>query len=89
MDKFTVTESTIFYLLSAIDCWKQLRLDIIGAFMSLFVYVVCASTDGFIPPSMLLVAITYSNVLPGLCSMLVTVMSNVESAFNRYVKLMD
>ena len=88
MDKFTLQESTVFCLLTMVDCWKQLRLDVIGSLMSFFVYALAASTDNFIPPSMLLVAITYSNTLPGLCSMFVTVVSNVESAFNSVDRIM-
>ena len=81
-------ESTIFYLSQLVDCWKQLRLDIIGAVMSLFVYIVAASTHGFIPPALLLVAITYTNTLPSLCSNLVSVLSNVETAFNSVERIM-
>ena len=83
IEKCVVSESTIYYLMQMVDCWKQIRLDVIGAAMSLFVYVLTASTTNFISPALLLVAITYSNMLPSICSNLVTVLSNVETAFNR------
>ena len=88
LEKSVVKESTIFYLLQMVDSWKQLRLDFIGALMSLFVYVLAASTTNFLPPKLLLVAITYSNNLPALCSNLVTIISNVESAFNSVERIM-
>lgn len=88
MDGYIAQESTVFYLLTLIDCWKQVRLDVLGAFVSLFVYVLAASTDNFIPPAMLLVAITYSTTLPNLCSMMVTVLSTLESAFNSVERIM-
>ena len=88
LDRYVLHESTVFSLLALVDSWKQVRLDVIGATMSLFVYILAASTNSFISPGLLLVAITYSNVLPALCSMLVSVLSNVESAFNSVDRIM-
>ena len=89
LESYVVVESTSYYLLGLVSCWKQVRLDLIGALMSLFVYVLCASTNGFISTSMFLVAVTYSQALPGICSMLVNAVSDAESAMNSVERIMQ
>jgi ATP-binding cassette subfamily C (CFTR/MRP) protein 1 len=88
MDRAVIKESTIFYLQQLLDNWKQVRLDMSGTFMSLFVYILAASTRNFISPRLLLVAVTYSNVLPLQCSNMVTILSTVESSFNSVERIM-
>jgi ATP-binding cassette subfamily C (CFTR/MRP) protein 1 len=88
LNKAVLKESTIFYIQQLLDQWKQVRLDIAGSCIALFIYILAASTRNFISPRLLLVAVTYSNILPIQCSNMVTILSTVESSFNSVERIM-
>lgn len=88
MEKVILHESTCYYLISLVNSWKSLRLDIIGASMSFFVYSLAALTSDFISVEMLLIAINYSQSLPLLCGSLVSIVSATERVMDSVERVM-
>lgn len=62
--------------------WLAIRLDSIGAFISFFIAVLAASTNGFIPASFVALGLTYSFQLTTYLKFLVRMLSTGEAQMN-------
>lgn len=81
------TQSTCLLLMHGLNSWLFLRLDILGATISFFIYIIAFGFDNLMTDGNFVVAVFLSSSIPGVLSMLVNISSELEASFTSLEKI--
>lgn len=81
------TQSTCLLLMHGLNSWLTLRLDILGATISFFIYVIAFGFRDLISSGNFVVAVFLSSSIPSLLSMLIYKSSELEASFTSLEKI--
>jgi ATP-binding cassette, subfamily C (CFTR/MRP), member 5 len=87
MTEKLTTQSTCLLLMHGLNSWLTLRLDILGATISFFIYIIAFGFRDLISSGNFVVAVFLSSSIPAVLSMLVYISSELEASFTSLEKI--
>ena len=82
MQKNVEAESLAWVLGFMIKNWLALRFDVLGAFLTFFIYLLLSLDKTFLPTGYALIALNNCSMLPAFCNMILNMLGLVSRSYN-------
>jgi ABC-type multidrug transport system fused ATPase/permease subunit len=81
MDTYIDAYSAVFYVQSILRFWLAIRLDALGGCIAFFVAALAVSTNDFISPEEVAIALSFSFTIPVILATLMTLLAEIEGTY--------